>query len=143
MGILRKAALVGLGSVGVGVASVGGGMAYLAGSTTFVPLTKDDPMFKTKTWRRYNPRENPAFKDDIIKTVPLSKIRQELRNDETALTLEFCRGVWSRWGTSVSRLGPPLNAIFRCGRSGSYSCSFSLILRRFFQSDSSWLADAF
>ncbi|KAI1184001.1 hypothetical protein F5B17DRAFT_102660 [Nemania serpens] len=101
MGILRKAALVGLGSVGVGVASVGGGMAYLAGSTTFVPLTKDDPMFKTKTWRRYNPRENPAFKDDIIKTVPLSKIRQELRNDETALTLEFCRGVWSRWGFKV------------------------------------------
>lgn len=100
MGILRTAALVGLGSVGVGVASIGGGMAYLAGSSSFVPLTKDDPMFKTKTWRRYNPRENPAFKDDVIKVVPLSKIRPELRNDEAALTLEFCRGVWGRWGTS-------------------------------------------
>ncbi|KAI1160912.1 hypothetical protein F5B18DRAFT_475774 [Nemania serpens] len=98
MGILRTAALVGLGSVGVGVASIGGGMAYLAGSSSFVPLTKDDPMFKTKTWRRYNPRENPAFKDDVIKVVPLSKIRPELRNDEAALTLEFCRGVWGRWG---------------------------------------------
>lgn len=114
MGLLRIAALVGLGGVGIGVASIGGAMAYLAGSSSFVPLTKDDAMFKTKTWRRYNPRENPSFKDDVIKAVPLSKIRPELRNDETALTLEFCRGVWSRWGTSP-RLGSPLSAIYlRC-----------------------------
>ncbi|KAI3336634.1 hypothetical protein HD806DRAFT_13077 [Xylariaceae sp. AK1471] len=98
MGIWRKAALTGLWGVGGGVAAVGAGMGFLLGSTTFVPLTKDDQMFKTKTWARYNPKENPAFKDDVIKVVPLSKIRPELRNDEAALTLEFCRGVWSRWG---------------------------------------------
>ncbi|KAI0425928.1 hypothetical protein F5Y09DRAFT_320460 [Xylaria sp. FL1042] len=97
MGILRTAALTGLWGLGGGVASVGAGMAYILGTTTLVPLTKDDPMFKTKTWRRFNPRENPALKDDVIRVVPLSKIRPELRNDEKALTLEFCRGVWSRW----------------------------------------------
>ncbi|KAI1115131.1 hypothetical protein F5Y14DRAFT_147100 [Nemania sp. NC0429] len=104
MGILRTAALVGLSGVGVGVASVGGGMAFLAGSTSLVPLTRDDPMCKGKTWKRYNPRENPAFKDVVIKAVPLSKIRPELRNDETALTLEFCRGIWSRWGFKVQSI---------------------------------------
>ncbi|KAI0455339.1 hypothetical protein F5B21DRAFT_194139 [Xylaria acuta] len=98
MGLLRTAVLTGLWGVGGGVASVGAGMAYLLAATSFVPLTKDDQMFKTKTWARYNPNGNPALKDDIIKVVPLSKIRPELRNDEAALTLEFCRGVWSRWG---------------------------------------------
>ncbi|KAI0405385.1 hypothetical protein F4802DRAFT_180630 [Xylaria palmicola] len=98
MGILRKAVLTGLWGVGGGVASVGAGMAYLLTATSLVPLTKDDPAFKSKTWARYNPNENPALKDDVIKAVPLSKIRPELRNDEAALTLEFCRGVWSRWG---------------------------------------------
>ncbi|KAI1755499.1 hypothetical protein F4782DRAFT_527551 [Xylaria castorea] len=98
MGILRTAVLTGLWGVGGGVASVGAGMAYLLAGTSFVPLTKDDQMFKTKTWARYNPRKNPAFKDDVVKVVPLSKIRPELRNDEKALTLEFCRGIWSRWG---------------------------------------------
>ncbi|TRX89618.1 hypothetical protein FHL15_009527 [Xylaria flabelliformis] len=98
MGILRTAVLTGLWGVGGGVASVGAGMAYLLATTSFVPLTKDDQMFKTKTWRRYNPNESPALKDDLIKVVPLSKIRPELRNDEKALTLEFCRGIWSRWG---------------------------------------------
>ncbi|KAI0118696.1 hypothetical protein GGR51DRAFT_554386 [Nemania sp. FL0031] len=98
MGIFRIAALAGLWGVGGGVASLGAGMAYLAAVTSFVPLTKDDPMCKTRTWSRYNPRENPALKDDVIRAVPLDKIRPELRNDEAALTLEFCRGVWSRWG---------------------------------------------
>ncbi|KAI0874753.1 hypothetical protein GGS24DRAFT_500467 [Hypoxylon argillaceum] len=98
MGIFRKALLAGALGVGGGVASVGAGMAYLAAVTSVVPLTKDDPMCKTKTWWRYNPRDNPAFKDDVIRAVPLSKLRPELRSDEAALTLEFCRGVWSRWG---------------------------------------------
>ncbi|KAI8626820.1 hypothetical protein F5Y19DRAFT_190680 [Xylariaceae sp. FL1651] len=98
MGILRKAALTGLWGVTGGVASLGAGMAFLTGTTNLVPLTKDDQMFKTKTWAKYNPNDTPALKDDVIKAVPLSKIRPELRNDEAALTLEFCRGVWSRWG---------------------------------------------
>ncbi|KAI1310879.1 hypothetical protein F5Y03DRAFT_344224 [Xylaria venustula] len=97
MGILRTAALTGIWSVGGGVAGVGAGMAYLLGTTSLVPLTKDDAAFKTRTWSRFNPKDNPALKDDMIRVVPLDKIRPELRNDEAALTLEFCRGVWSRW----------------------------------------------
>lgn len=98
MGILRVAAMTTLLGVGGGVAGVGAGMAYLLAATSLVPLTKDDSMFKTKTWARYNPHNNPALKDDVIKAVPIAKIRPELRGDENALTLEFCRGVWSRWG---------------------------------------------
>ncbi|KAI0476869.1 hypothetical protein F4859DRAFT_65995 [Xylaria cf. heliscus] len=102
--ILRKVLTAGLWGVGGGVASVGAGVVYLMAGTSFVPLTRDDQMCKTKTWWRYNPRGNPALKDDVIKAVPLSKIRPELREDETALTLEFCRGVWGRWGFKVQSL---------------------------------------
>ncbi|KAI0910453.1 hypothetical protein F4823DRAFT_561951 [Ustulina deusta] len=101
MGILRTAALTGLLGIGGGVATVGAGVAYLLAQTSLVPLTKDDQVFKTKTWARYNPKKNPALKDDVIAVVPLSKIRPELRDDEAALTLEFCRGAWSRWAFRV------------------------------------------
>ncbi|KAI2642669.1 hypothetical protein GGS21DRAFT_186100 [Xylaria nigripes] len=98
MGIFKKVALTGLWGIGTGMTSVGAGMAYLLSSTSLVTLTEDDQMCRTKTWAKYNPKNNPAFKDTAIKSVPLSKIRPELRNDEKALTLEFCRGVWGRWG---------------------------------------------
>lgn len=93
--------MTGLIGIGSGIAGVGAGMAYLLGATSVIPLTKDDQAFKTKTWSRYNPRNNPALKDDVVRVVPLSKLRPELRNDEKALTLEFTRGVWSRWGMSI------------------------------------------
>ncbi|KAH6652191.1 hypothetical protein BKA67DRAFT_349911 [Truncatella angustata] len=98
MGIIRTAVTAGLWGVTGGVASVGVGMAYLASSTAIVDLSKTDPWFKTKTYAKYNPKGNPALVDDCIKRVPLHKIRPDLRDDEEALTLEFCRGVWSRWG---------------------------------------------
>ncbi|KAK9769135.1 hypothetical protein AB5N19_13566 [Seiridium cardinale] len=98
MGIIRTAVTAGLWGVTGGVASVGAGMAYLAAGTTLVDLTKNDPWFKTKTYTKYNPKANPALIDDCIKRVPLRKIRPDLRDNEEALTLEFCRGVWSRWG---------------------------------------------
>ncbi|KAI1343695.1 hypothetical protein F5Y15DRAFT_174810 [Xylariaceae sp. FL0016] len=98
MGIIRTALTLGLTGVAGGVASVSAGATYLAASTTLVNLTKDDPMFKSQTYAKYNPKGNPALQDDCIKRVPLSKIRPELRDNEEALTLEFCRGIWSRWG---------------------------------------------
>ncbi|KAK8136236.1 hypothetical protein PG984_004176 [Apiospora sp. TS-2023a] len=73
-------------------------MAYLNATTSIVDLKNDDAWFSSKTYARYNPKANPALQDDCIKRVPLSKIRPELRNDEAALTLDFCRGIWSRWG---------------------------------------------
>ncbi|KAI0025018.1 hypothetical protein F4780DRAFT_490028 [Xylariomycetidae sp. FL0641] len=98
MGIIRTTVKLGLLGAGSGVASVGAGMAWLAAGTTLVDLRKDDPVFLSQVYARYNPRGNPALQDDCVKRVPLSKIRPELRDDEAALTLEFCRGVWSRWG---------------------------------------------
>ncbi|KAI1494806.1 hypothetical protein F5X96DRAFT_615479 [Biscogniauxia mediterranea] len=98
MGIIRTTLLTGLLGAAGGVASVGAGAAYLAANTAVVNLTKDDPIFKSKTYKKYNPKDNPALQDECIKRVPLSKIRPELRDNEEALALEFCRGIWSRWG---------------------------------------------
>ncbi|KAI5860012.1 hypothetical protein GGS23DRAFT_599940 [Durotheca rogersii] len=98
MGIFRTALLTTAWGVAGSVAGLGTGMAYLAASTTLVDLAKDDPMFRTKTWAKYNPKGNPALQDVVIKRVPLRKIRPDLRDNEEVLTLEFCRGVWSRWG---------------------------------------------
>ncbi|KAI1876444.1 hypothetical protein JX265_003970 [Neoarthrinium moseri] len=98
MGIIRTTLTAGLWGVTGGVASLGAGMAYLAAGTTLVPMSKSDPWFKTKTYTKYNPKGNPALIDDCIKRVPLSKIRPDLRDNEEALTLEFCRGIWGRWG---------------------------------------------
>jgi len=98
MGILRTTLKAGLYGVTGGLASVGAGMAYLSASTSIVDLNTDDAWLRSKTYTRYNPKANPALQDDCIKRVPLSKIRPELRNDEAALTLDFCRGIWSRWG---------------------------------------------
>ncbi|XXH05159.1 hypothetical protein Hte_011584 [Hypoxylon texense] len=98
MGIIRTALLTGVYGVTGSVASVGAGMAYLAATTSLVDLTKNDPMFKSKTYAKYNPKGNPAHQDVVIKRIPLQKLRPELRDNEEALTLEFCRGVWSRWG---------------------------------------------
>lgn len=98
MGIITTALKLGLWGATGGVASAGVGAAYIAASTTLVDLTKDDPLFKSKTYAKYNPKGNPALQDVVIKRVPLRKIKPELRDDEEALTLEFCRGVWGRWG---------------------------------------------
>lgn len=103
MGIIRTAVTAGLWGMTGGVASVGAGMAYIAAGTTLVDLTKSDTWFKTKTYLKYNPKGNPALADDCIKRVPLRRIRPDLRDNEEALTLEFCRGVWGRWGMPPCR----------------------------------------
>ncbi|KAK8066294.1 hypothetical protein PG997_013041 [Apiospora hydei] len=91
MGILRATFKTGLYGITGGLASVGAGMAYLGATTSIVDLKNEDAWFRSKTYAKYNPKANPALQDDCIKRVPLSKIRPELRNDEAALTLEFCR----------------------------------------------------
>lgn len=98
MGIIRLAVRLSVLGFTGGVATVGAGMAYIASGTKLVDLTKSDPWFKTKTYTKYNPKDNPALIDDCIKRVPLRKIRPDLRDNEEALTLEFCRGIWGRWG---------------------------------------------
>jgi hypothetical protein len=98
MGIIRTAfKLTFLGATS-GIAGVGAGAAWLAAGTSVVPLSNDHPWFSTKTYRKYNPKGNPALMDDCIKRVPLKNIQPGLRKNEDALTLEFCRGIWGRWG---------------------------------------------
>ncbi|KAI0480079.1 hypothetical protein GGR56DRAFT_671229 [Xylariaceae sp. FL0804] len=98
MGVLRTALALGLTGAAGGVAAAGAGCAYLASNTQLFNLGRDDAMFRSNAYARYNPRGNPALHDDCVKRVPLGRVRPELRDDEAALTLAFCRGVWSRWG---------------------------------------------
>lgn len=95
MGIIKTALL----AIPAGGAVGGGYLAYLVATTSLIDLTKSDPMFGTKTYKKYNPKDNPALQDVVIKRIPLSAVKPELRNDEKALTLEFCRGVWSGFST--------------------------------------------
>ncbi|ORY71156.1 uncharacterized protein BCR38DRAFT_329833 [Pseudomassariella vexata] len=100
---MRTVFTAGLLGVTGGVASVGAGMAYLAAGTSIVSIAHSDPWNKTKTYTKYNPKGNPALQDDCTSRIPLRKIRPELRDDEKALTLEFCRGIWSGWGTKFQK----------------------------------------
>ena len=95
MGIIKKVLKLGFYTATGGL---GAGAAYLASGTTLVDLARDDPLFRSKVYARYNPRENPALQDVVIKRLPLRSVRPELRDNESALALEFCRGVWGRWG---------------------------------------------
>src|SRR4051794_30865213 len=74
-------------------------IAYLvAGNTLISPLPKSDAIWTSRPYKRYNPNGNPETQDVCIKRIPLSKIRPDLLQKDGALTLEFCRGVWSSWG---------------------------------------------
>lgn len=92
MGIIKKTFYT---TVLTGTAFVG----YVAGSTSIIrPLPRDDPIWKSNPFNRYNVQNNPSTQDVCIKRVPLSKIRPELLEQDGALALEFCRGVWAGWG---------------------------------------------
>lgn len=92
MGIIKKTLYT---TVLTGTAFVG----YVAGSTSIIrPLPREDPIWTSNTFRRYNVQGNPSTQDVCIKRIPLSKIRPELLEKEGDLALEFCRGVWAGWG---------------------------------------------
>lgn len=92
MGIIKKTFYT---TVLTGTAFVG----YVAGSTSIIrPLPRDDPIWKSNPFNRYNVQNNPSTQDVCIKRVPLSKIRPELLEKDGDLALEFCRGVWAGWG---------------------------------------------
>lgn len=92
MGIIKKTIYT---TVLTGTAFVG----YVAGSTSIIyPLPRNDPIWSSKAFRRYNIHNNPTTQDVCIKRIPLDKIRPELLEKEGDLALEFCRGVWAGWG---------------------------------------------
>lgn len=97
MSVLRNVLRIGTG----GVAAAGMGTGWLMSSTTMItPIPRDDPLWKSEQLKRLNRLENPVLADVCTKRIPLSRIRNELR-DEKALTTEFARAVWSGWGMSV------------------------------------------
>lgn len=95
MGIIRKL------TVGSG-ALTGGVLGYLGAATTIIsPLPQDDPLWRSKSYAKYNAHQNASTQDVCLKKIPLNKIRPELLQNEGDLALEFCRGVWGGLGETL------------------------------------------
>jgi hypothetical protein len=98
MGIIKKL------TVGSGVLS-GGVLGYLGLATTIIsPLPQDDPLWRSKSYAKYNAHQNSSTQDICLKRIPLSKIRPDLLQNEGDLALEFCRGVWGGLGETHATL---------------------------------------
>ncbi|KAI1103412.1 hypothetical protein F4804DRAFT_232554 [Jackrogersella minutella] len=98
MGLIRK-------TFKTAAAVTAGSVAYLTATTNLAtPLPADDELWATKSFKRYNRYQNPSLQDYCWKTLPLSKVRPELRNNEEALALEFCRGAWSGYAYAPQRI---------------------------------------
>lgn len=93
--MLRKAVVTGV------IGSAAGTTWLLSSSKLVSPIPQHEALWQSDCLRKFNHFDNPVLEDVCIKRIPRSKIRRELRNDEAALTLEFCRGVWSGWGLSA------------------------------------------
>lgn len=94
MGIIKRTLYTGILT---GTAFLG----YVAGSTSIIcPIPRDDPIFTSTAFTRYNIHGNPSTQDVCIKRIPLDKVRPELLQKEGDLAVEFCRGVWAGWGAS-------------------------------------------
>ena len=92
MGLIKKTVYTGILT---GASLVG----YLGMTTTITcPLPRDDPLWRSRTFAKYNKHANPSTQDIVTRTIPISKIKPELLQHEGDLVVEFCRGVWSGWG---------------------------------------------
>jgi hypothetical protein len=92
MGIIRKTFFTTV-LTGAGV------FGYLGATTTLVsPLPGSDPVWRSKSYARYNIHRNAAMHDVAWKRIPLNKVKPELLEKEGSLVLEFCRGMWGGLG---------------------------------------------
>ncbi|KAK0611460.1 hypothetical protein B0T14DRAFT_500553 [Immersiella caudata] len=97
MGIIRK-------SFYTTVLTGAGVFGYLGVNTTLVsPLPGTDPVWKSKSYARYNIHRNAAMHDVAFKRIPLDKVKPELLEKEGSLVLEFCRGMWGGLGYRPQR----------------------------------------
>ncbi|KAK3376781.1 hypothetical protein B0T24DRAFT_677644 [Lasiosphaeria ovina] len=97
MGVIKK-------TVYTGVLTGASFLGYLGATTTIIsPLPRDDALFRSATFAKYNVHRNPSTQDICVKRIPLNKIRPELLENEGDLVLEFCRGVWSGLGNRFQR----------------------------------------
>lgn len=77
---------------------------YLGATTTIItPLSGTDPVWKSRSYARYNIHRNAATQDVAVKRIPLDKVKPELLEKEGALVLEFCRGLWGGLGYRIQR----------------------------------------
>ncbi|OTA53875.1 hypothetical protein K449DRAFT_389632 [Hypoxylon sp. EC38] len=98
MGVIRK-------TLGTALAVVGGGATYLTATTNLItPLPADDELWAAKSFKRFNRYRNPSLQDYCWKTLPLSQVRPELRDNEEALVTEFCRGAWIGYAYTPQRI---------------------------------------
>lgn len=97
MGVINKTVASGLAGAAAGAAAV---VTYVTSTTTLVaPIPKNDPLWASEHLQNLNCLQNPVMTEICTKRVPLSRIRAELRDDESALATAFSRAVWSGWGT--------------------------------------------
>lgn len=95
---------IALGLVGAGATNLVLGYAgfslYTRG-TTFVPYDVSHDDLATPLFKRHNPSGNPPVCiDHAVKTIPLAKLKE---TDQSKLTTDFCRGVWSGLGYAYQR----------------------------------------
>jgi hypothetical protein len=101
MGIFRTTlAVAGYGSLGAAL-----GYTLWTRKSKVYGLPRDDYLYGTSLFARFNPYDNPTTSDVCIRKVPLDQIRPELLEKDGALVQAFCSGVWSGWGKhSFARL---------------------------------------
>jgi hypothetical protein len=100
----RRAIGIALGFVGGGIANVAigyAGFTFWTRQTKFVPYDTTSPDLQTSTFKSHNPGGNPPVCiDHAVRTVPFSKLKT---TDQSQLTTDFCRGVWSGLGYAYQR----------------------------------------
>ena len=87
-------------------------VATFTGTTGFIVWSKHchfepvdpvtDSTFKTQSYRRLNPSNNPTFHDVCVRRIPLTKLDPELAKDAekggSKLVERFAQGVWGGSG---------------------------------------------
>ncbi|KAE8407761.1 hypothetical protein BDV37DRAFT_279549 [Aspergillus pseudonomiae] len=67
----------------------------------------NDPLFQSKYFQRFNPKQNPSLDDSCVRKVPLSEVKAELVEDYlnggSKLLERFCGGVWGGYGYAIQR----------------------------------------
>jgi len=89
----RLAAYTGYGSL----LATGTWLGYTR-NCAFGPLDQKDYLFHSTVMARLNPDNHPGMSDQCIREVPLSKLRDDLRNNDRKLVEQFTASVWGGIG---------------------------------------------
>lgn len=95
-----------------------------------------DPIFATKWYKKFNAHANPTIHDEVVRRIPLFKLRPELVKDAKAggskLVEAFSQGVWGTFGMFCCRFccylsaGSDFCAWLLFNKSITFSCQRSL-----------------